>query len=1379
LEQADSFSPIKPLKTRRKLKKQISLQQADSFSPLTKRNSRKKSVLLEKKVEEVVDDKETEDKETENKETEDKEKQISEINSVFLERETIPSQTTSSAPETNSNSTMNSISSNESNPSDKSISDMELKKQELLENEITNTPDYLYPDLTDPDFNKKITRKQEFQSHKYNGTIYDNPKEKADEECNAEFEILPHQQFVRNFMSSSTPYNSLLLYHELGTGKTCSAIGIAEEMREYIKQVGIEKEIYIIASPNVLENFKLQLFDPSKLKEIKMGKGSSWNLQNCVGNTLLKEINPMQTQGVEKEVVIALIESLIRKYYRFMGYEMFANRIIKKVPEIKDFTEIKKEDSLPMREQKKLTMMKIQRAFDHRLFIVDEAHNMIERGNKLKVASEYFKKLVSCCRHLRLLFLSATPMYNSFEEIIWLLNIMHLNDRRPQIKISDVFESSGEFTKEKKLNDIVLVENGRDLLKRKLTGYVSYVRGENPYTFPYRMYPEVFAEKEYIMTTFPYPTKQLNGVLIPSPQKHVIRQLYKVPLGEYQLKIYKQWASEHRQGELSAIVLNDPLNILNIVYPHDNEMDTFYHGEKGLQHIMTKTTESPHQYKYSNKKYERLFQMNELKKYSGKIAEICKRILSSTGIVLIYSRYIEGGIVPLALALEELGLLPYERRELLNRDNFRIPLLNVLTMKPKQSANDPVAKYVMITGDYKLSPTNISFKQVMEKINSAENKDGSLIKVVLISDTGSEGLDFKCIRQVHILHPWYNMNQMEQIIGRAVRNKSHCRLPYEQRNVELYMYTSVLEGTDQEEEVIDMYIYRKAEEKALLMGKVNRVMKECAVDCLLNEQQMNFARMNNKVTQILSTNKKEIQFQLGDKPFSSKCDYLESCEWSCSEKADPAGTIDSSTYQYRHLKWNHSSIARHIRDLFRDRVSIEKKEMIQEMNALKPYPLEQILYSISVFLRDKNEWLVHKNKKGYMIEMENEYLFQPHEITDQYSTIYERTQPYYKKITGYNEEIDTELPIKKTRKKKIVGRENESELGKKGFLGTKKKKRLAFPNANQEDLLDEDDDDDDEDDDDDDDDDEDDDDDDDDDDDEERDVYNKIEKQLEFIMDPDQPKIHQDVNQPTYYEYAKMVMDILIDHYEIPLESTIHYFLLHILDSLLFSQKLDLLELFFTRDNDFKYNMSRKTDWKTLIKNYFMERMLQYKNTFIIYLTNGKKNVMYIWKADSWLPYLGQEDETIIIWKTKFDLSEKIREKILNEQNKNIHISPIGFVTLANNKDESDGYVFKYKKDLSKWKNTESGSRCDQADKKLVIQKLNEIGKDHYTTKEKETKLFPETKPKYEGRPIEKVHFCVMYEVLLRHFNDKKHFYFVSPEEAIESKLLLGTNFMA
>ena len=124
---------------------------------------------------------------------------------------------------------------------------------------------YLYPNLDDPRFTEKITKKKEFSDTKYSEKTeeeYKNIEEISNSLCEVkEFELDPHQMFVRNFLSFQTPYNSLLLYHGLGTGKTCSAIGVCEEMRSYLNQMGINKRIIIVASPVVQANFKLQLFD--------------------------------------------------------------------------------------------------------------------------------------------------------------------------------------------------------------------------------------------------------------------------------------------------------------------------------------------------------------------------------------------------------------------------------------------------------------------------------------------------------------------------------------------------------------------------------------------------------------------------------------------------------------------------------------------------------------------------------------------------------------------------------------------------------------------------------------------------------------------------------------------------------------------------------------------------------------------------------------------------------------------------------------------------------------------------------------------------------------------------------------------------------------
>ena len=73
-----------------------------------------------------------------------------------------------------------------------------------------------------------------------------------------------------------------------------------------MKQMGISKRIMIVASENVQNNFKVQLFDERKLKEVN----GVWSIRGCIGNKLLKEINPMN-MPISKEKIISQIKNLI------------------------------------------------------------------------------------------------------------------------------------------------------------------------------------------------------------------------------------------------------------------------------------------------------------------------------------------------------------------------------------------------------------------------------------------------------------------------------------------------------------------------------------------------------------------------------------------------------------------------------------------------------------------------------------------------------------------------------------------------------------------------------------------------------------------------------------------------------------------------------------------------------------------------------------------------------------------------------------------------------------------------------------------------------------------------------------------------------------
>ena len=657
---------------------------------------------------------------------------------------------------------------------------------------------YIYPILEDEDFNLKIARKKEFGDNKYEERTpeeFDNIKEISQTLCdNTEFELAPHQMFVRNFISSQTPYNGLLLFHGVGTGKTCTAISVCEEMRTYTTRICTSKKIIIVASPAVQANFKIQLFDKRKLKE----RNGLWDIKACTGNKFLKEVNPMNVKGLSKNKVVGYIERVISNSYIFKGYIEFSNyisSIMNKSVLSTDTPEVE------LDKQRRA----LKKKFSDRMLVIDEVHNLRTTDDGVvKNSSSNIINLVTYAENLKILILSATPMFNDYSEIIWILNILNLNDKRFPIKYNDVFDAKDNF---------ILAEDGeeigKDLLIQKMLGYISYVRGNDPFTFPYTIYPfEADNPNSYIKMigddTWTYPETQVNGTDITSPIK--ILDLTITDIGEYQqlgydfvissLKKHYKALDDKTKG-LSYTVLDAPLQSLNMIYPHidmgksdDTDLYTSLYGGKGLSRTMTFDNRSHTNYNYNPetlKHFGRIFSPDKIGRYSSKIKYICKSILKSEGIVFIYSQYISGGAIPIALALEEMGITRYGTHpSLFENPPPDAPAIDAITKEPRVEGQDfNPATYIMITGNKNLTP-NVA--KEMSAITDPSNINGEKVKVVIVSRAGSEGLDFQNIRQTHILDPWYNLNRQDQIIGRAVRNFSHCKLPFEKRNVSIFLY---------------------------------------------------------------------------------------------------------------------------------------------------------------------------------------------------------------------------------------------------------------------------------------------------------------------------------------------------------------------------------------------------------------------------------------------------------------------------------------------------------------------------------------------------------------------------------------------------------------
>jgi hypothetical protein len=176
------------------------------------------------------------------------------------------------------------------------------------------------------------------------------------------------------------------------------------------------------------------------------------------------------------------------------------------------------------------------------------------------------------------------------------------------------------------------------------------------------------------------------------------------------------------------------------------------------------------------------------------------------------------------------------------------------------------------------------------------------------------------------------MNRIEQIVGRSVRNLSHCQLPFEERNVEIYLHTTLpING----EEPADLYVYRLAEKKAKQIGKITRILKQNAVDCLLNIGQTNFTidKLNsiveNQNIELSLSSGKTIQFKIGDRPFTDICDYMDNCDYTCSpNKQINDDEILSHTYNNDFVKTNYQRILKRIKQLFKDQIFYKKDHLI-------------------------------------------------------------------------------------------------------------------------------------------------------------------------------------------------------------------------------------------------------------------------------------------------------------------------------------------------------------------------------------------------------------------------------------------------------------------
>jgi superfamily II DNA or RNA helicase len=584
-------------------------------------------------------------------------------------------------------------------------------------------------------------------------------RSKACSSTQSSFTLQSHQRFLRRVLSPDAPTRGVLVVHGTGTGKTCTAIQVAEE---YILRPEFQdKKVFVVASAAVQETFRDQLFDMSR---VKLNSAGLLESKQCTGRRYLDMLTRIEQEPKNwanpevRDRLERTADRIISEFYEFTAYASFGNLL----------TEKEALGEAPFKAW-------VHETFDNRLVIIDEAHNIRPKADlgTEKTITAGLEKLVKTANGMILVLLTATPMYESYDEILLYFNLFRWNDHdrsKPfpeAMKAVTFFDANANLRKTKEAEFYRLCQD-----------YVSYVHGENPFTFPFRLPPPPSAS--------PLPTKPWKGDLY-EPVRYL--RLVDSPARGLQAQVLQ--TTKGADTEAKQVMLMQPT--VAVLPGNADFKDTF--TQQGTQWAYRK---------------EPFLGPDKLPEVSAKFARVLQSINDGEGIAFVYSNYVSMGALLFAMALEEHGYTPYRGKPNLANPAYKGP---------------SKGSYVLLTS----KESDKSIANLVSQARSADNREGAKIRVIISSPLVAEGVDFRCVRQAHILDPWWNMSRIEQVIGRSLRTCSHTLLTNAKQNCTVYLHVV---RTPDGKECYDEYTYRtKVVAKAEKIAKVRSVLERAAMDC--------------------------------------------------------------------------------------------------------------------------------------------------------------------------------------------------------------------------------------------------------------------------------------------------------------------------------------------------------------------------------------------------------------------------------------------------------------------------------------------------------------------------------------------------------------------
>ena len=400
-----------------------------------------------------------------------------------------------------------------------------------------------FPNIQDHEFREKIGKI--FKSLK----IKDKKQSLKDICYPSKFTFQNPQLFVAEFINPLTPYKGLLIYHKIGAGKTCAGVKICEEWKH-------KKNIVVVVPASLVGNFYKELRSECADEEYLTNKERK----------VLSNLDPHET---EYKRIINKAKERIDKYYNIMSYHKFVS----------------------LASEKKINLK-------NSLILIDEVQNIVSEGGTFYTT--FMKAIHSAPADLRVVVLSATPIFDRPMELGLTLNLLRLDTEFP---VGSKFNEMFIKTKRNKSGETIYEVKNINKLKSMLNGYISFYKGAPDHVFP---------------------KKNLK--------------LVKCQMSRFQYEAYRTVMEQEGYGRFGeSDILDLPNNFLigpriisNVAFPNKGINEDGFDSFKGKS-----------------------LDFDLLKIYSIKFYKIMKKIKSCQGTVFVYSSFKEfGGLKSFIKVLE-------------------------------------------------------------------------------------------------------------------------------------------------------------------------------------------------------------------------------------------------------------------------------------------------------------------------------------------------------------------------------------------------------------------------------------------------------------------------------------------------------------------------------------------------------------------------------------------------------------------------------------------------------------------------------------------------------------------------------------------------------